>query len=54
MARLTPRPPLALAQPRFSPVVSVEFVVVEVVLGAGIAKDDVGEVGAVRTLALGE
>ena len=54
MARLTPRPPLALAQPRLSPIVSVQLIVVQIVLGAGIAEDDVGEVGAVRTFALGE
>ena len=42
LARLTPRPPLASAQPRLSPVVPREFVVVQVFLGAVIAKDDVG------------
>ena len=52
MARLTPRPPLASAQPRLSPVVPCEFVVVQVFLGAVVAKDDVGEVGAIYTLAL--
>jgi len=54
LARLTPRPPLALAQPRLSPIVSVQLIVVQIVLGAGIAEHDVGEVGAVSTFALGE